>query len=36
MNGFWHMGEFTALYRELFGETPQQTMAARKPTGAPL
>jgi AraC family ethanolamine operon transcriptional activator len=25
MNGFWHMGEFTALYRELFGEGPQQT-----------
>ena len=33
MNGFWHMGEFTSLYRELFGETPQQTMsAARKPS----
>jgi AraC family transcriptional regulator, ethanolamine operon transcriptional activator len=31
-NGFWHMGEFTGLYRELFGETPQQTLsAARKP-----
>jgi AraC family transcriptional regulator, ethanolamine operon transcriptional activator len=35
-NGFWHMGEFTALYRELFGETPQQTLsAARKQTGEP-
>ena len=35
-NGFWHMGEFTALYRELFGETPQQTLsAARKPPGEP-
>ena len=33
VNGFWHMGEFTALYRELFGETPQQTLsAARKQT----
>lgn len=32
MNGFWHMGEFTALYRELFGEAPQQTLAARKQT----
>ena len=32
MNGFWHMGEFTALYRELFGESPQQTMASRKQT----
>ena len=32
-NGFWHMGEFTSLYRELFGETPQQTLsAARKPS----
>jgi AraC-like DNA-binding protein len=28
VNGFWHMGEFTALYRELFGETPQQTLSA--------
>lgn len=27
LNGFWHMGEFTSLYRDLFGETPQQTMA---------
>jgi AraC family ethanolamine operon transcriptional activator len=27
VNGFWHMGEFTALYREMFGETPQQTLA---------
>ena len=34
VNGFWHMGEFTALYRELFGETPQQTLsAARKQPG---
>ena len=31
-NGFWHMGEFTSLYRELFGETAQQTLSAiRKP-----
>jgi AraC family ethanolamine operon transcriptional activator len=31
-NGFWHMGEFTSLYRDLFGETPQQTLsAARRP-----
>jgi AraC family ethanolamine operon transcriptional activator len=36
VNGFWHMGEFTTLYRELFGETPQQTLAAaRKQTGEP-
>ena len=25
-NGFWHMGEFRTLYRDLFGETPQQTL----------
>jgi len=36
MNGFWHMGEFTALYRELFGEAPQQTLASRKTAGEPL
>jgi len=36
VNGFWHMGEFTALYREMFGEAPHQTLAAaRKQTGAP-
>lgn len=28
VNGFWHMGEFSSLYRELFGETPQQTLMA--------
>ena len=27
VNGFWHMGEFTSLYRDLFGETPQQTLS---------
>lgn len=30
VNGFWHMGEFGSLYRELFGETPQQTLKAAK------
>ncbi|HXI07784.1 MAG: helix-turn-helix domain-containing protein [Bradyrhizobium sp.] len=25
-NGFWHMGEFRALYRDQFGETPQHTL----------
>ena len=35
VNGFWHMGEFTSLYRDLFGETPQQTLAAaRKQSGS--
>lgn len=29
VNGFWRLGEFLSLYRELFGETPQQTLAAR-------
>lgn len=29
-NGFWHMGEFSSLYRSTFGETPQQTLAARR------
>lgn len=29
VNGFWHLGEFAALYRELFDETPLQTLAAR-------
>ena len=27
-NGFWHIGEFGSLYRDLFGETPQQTLGA--------
>lgn len=30
VNGFWHLGEFLSLYRDLFGETPQQTLAARR------
>jgi AraC family ethanolamine operon transcriptional activator len=30
VNGFWHMGEFTSLYRNLFGETPQQTLSAAR------
>ena len=29
-NGFWHMGEFRSLYRDLFGETPQQTLEAAR------
>ena len=37
VHGFWHMGEFTASYRELFGETPQQTLSAdrKDPNGLP-
>lgn len=30
-HGFWHMGEFRTLYRDLFGETPQQTVAVSRP-----
>ena len=30
VNGFWHMGEFISLYRDLFGETPQQTLSASR------
>lgn len=33
-NGFWHMGEFRNLYRDLFGETPQQTLEAARWQGA--
>lgn len=29
-NGFWHMGEFGSLYRDTFGETPQQTLVAAR------
>jgi AraC family transcriptional regulator, ethanolamine operon transcriptional activator len=31
------MGEFTSLYRDLFGETPQQTLtvARRRPGNSP-
>lgn len=25
-HGFWHMGQFAAAYRNLFGETPRQTL----------
>ena len=30
VNGFWHLGEFASLYREMFGETPQQTLAVAR------
>jgi AraC family transcriptional regulator, ethanolamine operon transcriptional activator len=29
-NGFWHMGEFSSLYRELFGELPSQTVSSSR------
>jgi len=35
-HGFWHMGEFRTLYRDQFGETPQQTLEApRRGQGPP-
>lgn len=32
-NGFWHMDEFSSLYRNTFGETPQQTLATARRCG---
>jgi AraC family ethanolamine operon transcriptional activator len=28
--GFWHMGHFSKNYRQLFGESPMETMVARR------
>lgn len=33
-NGFWHMGEFSSVYRTTFGESPSETLA-RSRTPAP-
>jgi AraC family ethanolamine operon transcriptional activator len=30
-NGFWHPGEFSVCYREMFGETPSQTRYRANP-----
>lgn len=30
-NGFWHLGEFSALYRKQFGETPTETLERGRP-----
>ena len=29
--GFWHMGHFSKNYRQLFGESPMETLVARRP-----
>lgn len=34
-NGFWHMGEFSRVYREAFGECPSETLAGSR-DAAPL
>ena len=26
-NGFWHMGEFSSVYRNAFGESPSETLS---------
>ena len=31
-NGFWHMGEFSKVYRAAFGESPSETLARRRDT----
>ena len=29
-NGFWHLGDFSRVYRSTFGEMPSQTLARAK------
>jgi AraC-like DNA-binding protein len=32
-HGFWHLGQFSRDYRDLFGETPSETLASAQPHG---
>jgi len=32
--GFDHLGRFAQMYRQVFGESPSQTLAARRPAGS--
>ena len=33
-NGFWHMGEFSKVYRAAFGESPSETLSRRREAAA--
>ena len=33
-NGFWHMGEFSSVYRAAFGESPSKTLAGSRDTAS--
>jgi hypothetical protein len=34
-HGFWHLGHFACDYRDLFGETPSETVARAKGSPGP-
>jgi AraC family ethanolamine operon transcriptional activator len=33
-NGFWHMGEFSSVYRTAFGESPSETLSRSRDTAS--